>query len=171
MLLFSLNKHIKMNKYFCYLLLSLFSLSLSSISNKVNAQDNETLAETVVHLLSYVAMDYPGAVKDGEIINEPEYNEQIEFSEQVHNLIDEGTFLKENKKKEILSQVQLLIDRISQKDAAEKISRLATKINDEVIKITGIQTAPKAWPNLDNGRKLYVVMVIMVKEMVPMQKA
>lgn len=145
-----------MNKFLCYSLLFLFSLPLSSLHNNSYAQDNETLAETVVHLLSYVSMDYPGAVKDGEVINAPEYNEQVEFSEQAYKLINEGTFLKENKKKEVLSQVQELMDRIDQKDAADKISQLATKINDEIIKTTGIQTAPKTWPDLDNGRKLYV---------------
>lgn len=144
-----------MNKFLSYSLLLLFSLTLPTFFNKTYAQDNETLAETVVHLLSYVSMDYPGAVKDGKVLDEQEYNEQVEFSEQAYKLIEEGTFLKGKKKKEILGQVQLLMDRIAQKEAESKISGLSTEINDEIIKASGIQTAPKVWPNYENGRKLY----------------
>lgn len=144
-----------MNKFLSCSLLFLFSLTLPSIYNKSFAQDDKTLAETVVHLLSYVSMDYPGAVKNGEILDEQEYNEQVEFSEQAFKLIQEGSFLKGKKKEKILDQVQLLMERIDQKDSEAKISGLATQINDEIIKASGIQTAPKIWPSYANGRKLY----------------
>lgn len=144
-----------MNKFLSYFILFFLCFSLSTVSSKVYAQDNETLAETVVHLLSYVAMDYPGAVKDGEIINIPEYDEQIEFSQQAYDFIQEGTFLKGKQKEELLSQVQLLRKYIDEKKSAEEISQLATAINDEIVKTSGIQTAPKVWPDFENGRKLY----------------
>jgi high-affinity iron transporter len=48
-----------------------------------NAQAAVTPAETVWRLLDYVAVDYPGAVRDGRIISAAEYAEMSEFSETV----------------------------------------------------------------------------------------
>src|SRR5262245_38452307 len=41
-------------------------------------QPNET-AERTVHLLEYVAVDYPGAVVDGRVVSDVEYQEQLSF--------------------------------------------------------------------------------------------
>ncbi len=53
---------------------------------KTFSQANDNSMQTVIHLLSYVATDYPQAVKDGKIINEQEYQEQKEFSAQAYDL-------------------------------------------------------------------------------------
>ena len=40
-------------------------------------------AQTILHMLDYVAVDYPEAVADGRVRNEDEYKEMLEFTAQV----------------------------------------------------------------------------------------
>src|SRR5580765_7838103 len=44
-------------------------------------------AQIILHMLDYVGVDYPGAVKDGKVLNQGEYDEQVEFVVQARNLI------------------------------------------------------------------------------------
>ena len=44
------------------------------------AQTAQASAQTIWRLLDYVAVDYPGAIQDGQIISQLEYDEMIEFS-------------------------------------------------------------------------------------------
>src|SRR5699024_9898553 len=87
--------------------LLVITLILSPLSTSY-AQDDDTMAETVVHLLSYVSMDYPGAVQDGKIIDEQEYSEQQEFSAQAYKLTEEGTFLSPKDKEPLLAKMETL---------------------------------------------------------------
>lgn len=125
------------------------------IPNQAQAQDDKTMAETVVHLLSYVSMDYPGAVENGEVIDQPEYEEQIEFASEAYKLTQESEFVKDADKEALLKQIEELNHLVNHKASAAEISQLATKINNTIIKETGLETAPKIWPNLINGQKLY----------------
>ncbi|HEV3347780.1 MAG TPA: cystathionine gamma-synthase, partial [Methylomirabilota bacterium] len=34
----------------------------------------------ILHALDYLAVDYPGAVKDGKVLDQGEYAEQVEFA-------------------------------------------------------------------------------------------
>src|SRR5699024_9010575 len=105
--------------------------------------------------LGYVALDYPEAVENGEIIDEQEYAEQVEFSEQAYNFTLESDFLVGDEKAEMLERMQHLRKLIDEKAPAEEINTYANSITTQIIKITGIVTAPKVWPSLANGRDLY----------------
>lgn len=138
-------------------LATLFLAFFLFASHAVFSQTDNTAAETVVHLLSYVSMDYPGAVQDGKVIDESEYNEQKDFSEQAYKLVDEGHFLKDEDKMQILIQIKELINEVHSKASAAEISIIANKVKGEIITLTGIQTAPSKWPSLENGQKLFTV--------------
>jgi len=47
-------------------------------------------APMVLHILDYVAVDYPGAVKDGRVLDEGEYKEQVEFVTQPNFILESG---------------------------------------------------------------------------------
>lgn len=47
------------------------------------AGDPEEHARRAVHLLAYIAADYPGAVQDGRVVSELEYQEQLDFAASV----------------------------------------------------------------------------------------
>src|SRR5690606_39651556 len=46
-----------------------------------------TDSQTAWRLLDYIAVDYPEAVSDGEVVNEFEYAEMLEFSTSAGELI------------------------------------------------------------------------------------
>ncbi|MBW7868371.1 MAG: FTR1 family protein [Brumimicrobium sp.] len=129
-------------------------LQVISIQN-IFSQGDEKNAETVIHLLSYISIDYTGAVQNGEVINQLEYIEQQEFSQQALSFTQKSSFLKEPIKSQVTTKIQQLIQLINEKADNAKIVKIINEINSSIIETTGIQTAPKSWPSLTNGKKLY----------------
>src|SRR5574341_938779 len=41
----------------------------------------------ILHALDYLGVDYPGAVKDGRVVDQGEYEEQLEFAGSVGTMI------------------------------------------------------------------------------------
>ena len=56
-------------------------LLLSGVA--ATAQSETAPAQTIWRLLDYIAVDYAGAVSQGRIINQLEYDEMVEFSANV----------------------------------------------------------------------------------------
>jgi high-affinity iron transporter len=109
--------------------------------------------DIVVHLLDYLAKDYPGAVKDGKILSASEYSEQLEFAGTVLKTAGEVPSLKNNS--EFYAQVEQLYQMIQKKAPEAEVSSLARKLQQAAIQLAGIEVAPKAWPDLAKGEKLY----------------
>lgn len=141
---------VRSNRFLMALLLIFLAFS------KVTAQSNDKNIETVVHLLDYIARDYPEGVQNGEIVNADEYEEMLEFSWQAHDLTKEGTFLPEENKDllEDLEQLKMLIEG---KKSETEVAELSRHIRNTLIGITGIQTAPTRWPEATQGRQLYAL--------------
>lgn len=144
-------KMLKPVPLFFAVLISIFLLQ----TDRSYAQDNDNSIQTVVHLLSYVSMDYPQAVNNGKVINEQEYSEQKEFSAQALDLAKGNSFFTA-KNQDVLALMEELIKLIDEKKPAADISNIAESIKNKVIAITGIQTAPKVWPDLKTGQTLYL---------------
>ena len=43
-------------------------------------------AQVLLHLLDYIAVDYPEFVKDGKILDQAEYDEQVEFAARARSV-------------------------------------------------------------------------------------
>lgn len=84
-----------------------------STQNVSNSSDSKNL-ETIIHLLGYISRDYPNGVKDGKIINEQEYEEMIEFSQQVLQLTEKSVKLLKDSPN-LISEIRMLIDLINKK--------------------------------------------------------
>jgi high-affinity iron transporter len=52
------------------------------------AQTPSDPTQIIVHMLDYVAVDYPEFVQDGVVLDQSEYDEQREFSQQVRTMLD-----------------------------------------------------------------------------------
>src|SRR6187549_1959020 len=65
----------------CWLTMALVAASLHGVAMAALADDE--MAQTIVHMLDYVGVDYPGVVQDGNVVNAEEYAEQHEFATQV----------------------------------------------------------------------------------------
>ncbi|MDQ7917193.1 FTR1 family protein [Mesonia sp. MT50] len=122
--------------------------------NKVFSQNDDTSTQTVIHLLGYIARDYAEGVQDGKIIDEQEYSEMKEFSAQAYRLTKEGDFLSEEDQN-ILDEMQELRTLIADKKSAKEINTSAVKLKNDIIKVTGVETAPKIWPDVKVGKSLF----------------
>ena len=131
-----------------FLITSLFLLVIS-IFNTANA--SEKSVSLSIHLLSYLAQDYGEAIgENGKIINEFEYNEQLEFIEAVVKSAKESNFPGE-----LVDDVNSLKTLIVSKREPEVVSRSATQLKKKVISYFNVLTYPKFRPNLSFGKKLY----------------
>ncbi|GAB3833171.1 hypothetical protein GCM10028895_51890 [Pontibacter rugosus] len=122
---------------------------------KILASDQDKSVQTIIHLLDYIARDYPAAVQQGTIYNAGEYAEMKEFSRTTYRTAEQLQSIRNEK--ELLSKFQQLNDRIEEKSSADSIAALAKNIKTEVIRLTNYQVAPTRWPDLALGKNLYMV--------------
>lgn len=138
------------------LLILIIPFTLFTLSSIGFSQDDKTSAETVVHLLNYLSIDYSGAVQNGKIVNEMEYNEQVEFSARALAMTQEGKFLPKDKRSEVLTQLKQLKEDVISLKSNDVIVKNANQLSAKIIELSGIQTAPKFWPDYNNGKQLYM---------------
>ncbi|MGB7478741.1 MAG: hypothetical protein WA924_00285, partial [Burkholderiaceae bacterium] len=56
-------------------------LALAALT-RADAAPGDDKAQTVVHMLDYIGVDYPGFVRGGQVLDQSEYEEQLEFATQ-----------------------------------------------------------------------------------------
>lgn len=107
-------------------------------------------ARMMVHLLDYLAVDYSMAVQNGTVINQAEYQEMKEFAQTISEMGADAPGA-------IQSDVILLRELVNDRASQEKISSVATSIKQKVISHYKLEIAPKRWPSLESGAKLYAL--------------
>ncbi len=110
-------------------------------------------AETIVHMLDYVGVDYPEFVKAGKVLDESEYAEQVEFAGQVMALL--GTLPPNAATAGLEERAALLKSRIEAKASGAEVSKLAGELRWEVIDAYRLAVAPKRAPDLARAAALY----------------
>lgn len=129
-----------------------FAFILVFLLPRLGFSESES-ARNLIHLLSYIASDYGGAVQHGQVISNSEYEEQVEFSKTVLDLAGkEKQFQSSSKVQEDLLTLRQLILK---KSEPEKIREVAYGIQTEVFKISGLQRSPRKWPNIQHGKQIY----------------
>ncbi|MGQ0545141.1 MAG: FTR1 family protein [Betaproteobacteria bacterium] len=110
-------------------------------------------AQTVLHLLDYVGVDYPEAVESGKVKNEDEYKEMLEFTAQVSARV---AALPENPGKNgLLSQSKALSDLVRDKGPAPAVAAASGKLRWAIVEAYKLRLAPRAAPDLARGKALY----------------
>ncbi len=130
-----------------------FLLALAVIASTSLARADEPSPELVVHLLDYLAKDYAGAVQNGKVISKGEYDEQVEFG----GIVEKNSIGVAKLKADpvFLKGVLELQGLIKSKGAAEDVAKLARKLQQDAIRLAGIQVAPTSKPDLALGNKLF----------------
>lgn len=113
----------------------------------------DTTAQTIVHMLDYMSVDYPVFVKDGKVLDEAEYKEQQEFSGQVIELL--GKLAEVPQRAELLKQAAALKAHIDAKIPGPDVSRLASDLRWKMIEAYKLAVAPRTAPDLKRGAALY----------------
>jgi len=126
---------------------------LSIAADAGTAPGPDELGPTIVHLLDYVAVDYPATVKDGKVTDEAEYQEQLEFVTQSVALL--GQLPAEPDRAALLDQARTLHSRIEGKAAGGEVARLADALRWEVIRVYRIAVTPKQAPDLRGAAHLF----------------
>lgn len=135
----------------------LFMVSSIALAQQKKLMSNEESAAKVVHWLSYLSLDYAEAVQNGAIADEDEYEEQQEFIQKSIALTSDSNFVDTEQKQDILFQLYELKQEIDALQSAEKVKELAKSIVENIIDWSSIETAPKVWPSLAEGKALYAV--------------
>ena len=118
-----------------------------AVAAPAHADDREPSPRLLVHLLDYLAKDYGGAVSQGQVINGPEYREQVEFSESA---LRAGRGLAQ-RAPDVERGLEALSRLISSKADPQEVARLSRALEARVIAVSALQIAPVRWPNLSRG--------------------
>lgn len=107
-------------------------------------------AQTVVHLLDYVAVDYPEFVQDGKVVDEAE--EQREFAGRAIELLQQ---LPAPGQAAVVGQARTLLQRIDAKAPGAEVAALANGVRSDVIRVYGLVVAPRQPPDLQRAASLF----------------
>jgi high-affinity iron transporter len=134
------------------LLLSLL-ITISIFAGAAHAADWRESAQTALHMLDYVGVDYPEFVKNGKVLDEAEYKEQLEFANQV---VVQVKGLPENARRaQLLADAEALVKMIVAKAPGEKVSAASSTLRWAIIGAYQLSIAPKKAPDLARGAKLF----------------
>lgn len=110
--------------------------------------------QAILHLLDYVAVEYPGVVRDGKVQDEGEYAEQVEFSGNVTALVAR---LPANPRQSALAaQAASLAGDVRAKADGARVAAAAGALGRALVEAYGFAVAPRAAPDLARGRALYM---------------
>jgi high-affinity iron transporter len=114
--------------------------------------DAEESARRAVHLLEYVAADYPGAVQDGAIVSELEYREQLDFAAAVREQIGELGVAPGDP---LVAALDAFEAALRERATAESVATQARALAGNVRERFGVRALPARAPDLDAARALY----------------
>jgi high-affinity iron transporter len=109
--------------------------------------------QVVLHMLDYIAVDYAGAVGDGKVIDQAEFDEMREFSAQA---IAQINGLPANDKREALArQADALAKLIEDKSAPPAVAEAARALRTAIIEAYNVRTLPATPPDTALGQRIY----------------
>ena len=89
------------------------------------------------------------------MLDQSEYDEQVEFSQQVHTLLDQ--LPAHSSRSSLLSQTEQLVALIQDKRPGPEVSALAQQLRWHIIHAYNVEIAPKRPPDLGMAAALYQV--------------
>jgi len=128
-------------------------IALFLIPSFLVGEPAEKSPRLLVHLLDYMALDYPGAVQNKKVVNQLEYDEMKEFSKAVIELATK--FPQVQNAAGIAADLKSLQGLVNGKADPKEVAKLATDLKWKIVGVTGIALAPTKWPNLGNGKQLF----------------
>ncbi len=115
--------------------------------------DERSTAENLVHTLDYLAVDYPGAVANGQVINAREYAEQWEFTQQTAQQIEQ--LAPRADQKALREQAQRLVSAVQAHDPGDAVAKLSNELAVNLIQEFALAVAPRVPPELAGAPALY----------------
>ncbi len=110
-------------------------------------------AETIVHMLDYVGVDYAATVNDRKVTNQTEYQEQREFAERVEVSI--GKLPPHALRDSLQADARTLRALIETKAPGDEIVKLTAAMRTRLIQAYDIAIAPRTAPDLTAAAGLF----------------
>lgn len=110
-------------------------------------------AESLLHNLDYIAVDYPGAVLNGEVQDAGEYGEQQEFAANMGEVINR--LPGHAQKPGLAAKITQLQRAIADRQPGEAVAVLCRETSALLIEMYQVPVAPMTPPVIDTGRQLF----------------
>ncbi|TCZ55765.1 cytochrome c/FTR1 family iron permease [Roseicella aquatilis] len=114
---------------------------------------DDAAIQTTWRLLDYIAVDYPGAVEDGRIISQSEYEEMVEFAGSVRTRLGQLPF--HSQQAQLVADVTTLEAAIAARARPEDVARLARGLATHLLNAYPVPLAPAKTPDVPRGAALY----------------
>jgi len=111
-------------------------------------------AQTALHLLDYVGVDYPEFVRDGQVLDQGEYEEQLEFATQVVTLL--RALPERPERARLVADAESLVGLVRDKGPGPRVAAASADLRWALIGAYGLVVAPKRTPDLARGQALYL---------------
>jgi high-affinity iron transporter len=138
----------------CLLLLFVALAALGRPARADTGDASQVEAQRLIHILGYTASDYGGAVKEGAVVSQLEYDEQL-------SLLSDAQKIAETLKAHpgvppdlsaAVSQVRSLVEK---KASAEQVSAAVGAVRTQVITAFRLVQAPTAQPDRQRAEALF----------------
>jgi high-affinity iron transporter len=100
----------------------------------------------ILHALDYLAVDYPGAVKDGKVLDQGEYDEQLDFAAGVRTMI--AALPGRPERAALEATAAGLVAAIKDKRPGEEVGAIAGDLGRRIIDLYEVRVAPRQAPDL-----------------------
>lgn len=125
-------------------------IALVVLPTGATAQEEEP-GHRLVGLLEYVGADYKIAVRDGEVVDDFEYEEQKMLVQDARELLSGGAA----DTPELREKLDRLANLVEKKASPQKVGDAAMAAKSIVVEAYDIQLHPEQAPNFRKGRELY----------------
>lgn len=116
-------------------------------------ETSEREAQTILHILDYLSVDYGGSVLLGKVLNEGEYKEQVEFAGQSVKLL---TGLPQHPlQADLVKDARELARSVNEKAPAEQVSASAQQLRRKIITAYRVTVSPRKIPDAQRAAVLY----------------
>jgi high-affinity iron transporter len=134
----------------------LLVLALLSVAPYARAADDASpLVQQTWRILDYVAADYAGAVKDGNVLSAAEYTEMREFVATAG--INIASLPATPQRAALEDQAQALVREVEAKAKSEEVSALAHALADALLATYPVPAALADPPDIAAGEHLFAV--------------
>jgi high-affinity iron transporter len=117
------------------------------------AFSNQPDARQLLHLLDYIAVEYPEFVRDGRVLDANEYQEQVEFSDQVARGIT--TLPRASNQSALHARAVRLHEAIVAKAESGGVVEQARALQRDLISTFNLRVAPSTLPDMQRAQAIY----------------
>ena len=118
-----------------------------------HAAEGPSAPQTIVHMLDYIGVDYPGAVENGRVKDDGEYKEMVDFTMQVHEQLK--ALPAQPQQPELIASAEALAKLVADKADAARVAELSAQLRWAIVGAYNLVVAPKRAPDLSRVTALY----------------